>query len=104
MGKLFFKLANSNNETSVELLMFLCFVGVFISEYLPTAVFVENTDKLFDSFNRAPDKTLCSLLSDNSPHISHWNTASKSSLRRNRLHHRMDGLLILVLSCMCGEH
>jgi hypothetical protein len=31
--------------------MFVFFVGVFSSEYLPTAVFVEDDDKLFDRFN-----------------------------------------------------
>ena len=44
------------------------------------AVFVEDVDKLFDSFNSvkraAPGKTLCSPLSDNSPHIGHWTKAS----------------------------
>ena len=48
--------------------------------YLPTAVFVEDIDKLFDSFNSvkhaAPGKTLCSPVSDNSPHIGHWTKAS----------------------------
>ena len=44
------------------------------------AVFVEDIDKLFDSFNSvkraAPGKTLRSPLSDNSPHIHHWTKAS----------------------------
>jgi hypothetical protein len=48
--------------------------------YLPTAVFVEDIDKLFDSFNTvkraAPGKTFCSPVSDNSPHIGHWTKAS----------------------------
>jgi hypothetical protein len=55
-------------------------VGVFSSEYLPTAVFVEDVDKLFDSFNSvkraAPGKALHSPLSGNSPHIGHWTKAS----------------------------
>ena len=60
--------------------MFVCFVGVFSSEYLPTTVFVEDVDKLFDSFNSvkhaAPGKALHSPLSDSSPHIGHWTKAS----------------------------
>jgi hypothetical protein len=48
--------------------------------YLPTAVFVGDINKLFDSFNAvqcaAPVKTLRSPLSDNSPHIGHWTKAS----------------------------
>ena len=43
------------------------FARVFSSEYLPTAVFVEFVDKLFDSFNSvkhaAPGKALRSPLS-----------------------------------------
>jgi hypothetical protein len=42
-------------------------------------VFVDETDKLFDSFNSvkhaAPGKTLLYPLSDSSPHIGHWTTA-----------------------------
>ena len=53
---------------------------VFSSKYLPTAVFVEGIDKLFDSFNSvkhdAPGKVWHSPLSDNSPHIGHWTKAS----------------------------
>jgi len=60
--------------------VFVFFVGVFSSEYLPTAVFVEDVDKLFDSFNSvkhaAPGKVLHSRLSDKSPHIGHWTKAS----------------------------
>jgi hypothetical protein len=60
--------------------VFVFFVGVFSSEYLPMAVFVEDVDKLFDSFNSvkhaAPGKALRSPLSDNSPHIGHWTKAS----------------------------
>jgi hypothetical protein len=56
------------------------FVEVFGSEYLPTDVFVEDIDKLCDSFNSvkcaASGKTLCIPLSDNSPHIGHWTKAS----------------------------
>jgi hypothetical protein len=44
-------LPNCDNETSVELLMCLCILGMFSSEYLPMAVFVEDGDKLFDRFN-----------------------------------------------------
>jgi streptogramin lyase len=44
------------------------------------AVFVEDMDKLFDSFNSvkcaAPGKTWHSPLCDNSPHIGHWNKTS----------------------------
>jgi hypothetical protein len=51
---------------------------VFSSEYLPTAVFVDDVE-LFDSFNSvkhaAPGKALRSPLSDNSPHIGHWTKA-----------------------------
>jgi len=64
----------------VELLIFVFFVGVFSSKYLPTAVFVEGIDRLFDSFNSvkraAPGKVWHSPLSDNSPHIGHWTKAS----------------------------
>jgi hypothetical protein len=56
------------------------FVGVFSSEHLPTAVFVEDMDKLFDSFNSvkcgAPGKALRSPLTNNSPHIGHWTKSS----------------------------
>ena len=44
------------------------------------AVFVEDTEKLFDSYNSvksaAPGKTLLSPLSDNSPCIGHSSKAS----------------------------
>jgi len=60
--------------------VFVFFVGDASSEYLPTAFFVEEVDKLFDSFNSvkrgAADKPLRSPLSDNSPHIGHWTKAS----------------------------
>jgi len=61
--------------------MCLCvFVGVFSSEYLPTDLFVEDVDKLFDSFNSvkraATGKPLCGPHSDNSPHIGNWTKAS----------------------------
>jgi len=53
--------------------MFVFFVGVVSSEYLPMAHFVEDVDKLFDSFNSvkhgAAGKLLRSPLSDNSPHV-----------------------------------
>ena len=49
--------------------------------YLLTALFVEDFDRLFDSFNSvkraAPCKILCSPLRDNSPHNVHWTKASK---------------------------
>jgi hypothetical protein len=66
----------------MELLLYLCFVfsGVFSSEYLPTAVFVTEIDKLFDSFNSvkrvAPGKTLLCPLHDSSPHVGHWTNAA----------------------------
>ena len=70
VGKLFFKFANFDIETSVELLIFLCFfVGVSSSKYLPEAVCVKDIYKLIDS-------TLCNPLSDNSPHIGHCTKAS----------------------------
>ena len=73
-------MVNFDYEASVELLIFVFFVGVFSSEYLPTAVFVEDVDKLFDSFNNvkraAPGKALRSPLSEDSPHIGHWTKAS----------------------------
>ena len=60
--------------------MFVSFVGVFSSEHLPTAVFVEDVDKLFDSFNSvkraAPGRALLSPLSDKRSHIGHWTKAS----------------------------
>jgi hypothetical protein len=47
---------------------------------LPTAVFVEDTNRLFDSHNSvkhaAPGKTLHSPLSDSSPHVSQWTKAT----------------------------
>ena len=53
--------------------MFVFFVGVPSSEYLPMAHFVEDVDKLFDSFNNvkrgAAGKPLRSPLSDNSPGV-----------------------------------
>jgi hypothetical protein len=80
-------MANYDNETSLELLIyFCCFVGVFSSKHLPMALFVEDMNKLFDSFNSmkraAPGKTLRSPLSDNSPHIVHW---TKTSMGINSL-------------------
>jgi hypothetical protein len=52
----------------------------FVLIYLPTAVFVEGIDKLFDSFDSvkraAPGKVLHSPLSDNSPHIGHLTKAN----------------------------
>ena len=97
--------------------VFVFFVGVVSSEYLPTAVFVKDVDKLFDSFKSvkraARGNALRSPLSDNSPHIGHWTKSSmgiKSLIlrmvnlpSRNRLNHRMGGLQILELSSMCGE-
>ena len=60
--------------------MFVFFVGVFSCKYLPAAVFVEDVNKLFDSFSSvkhaAPGKALHSPLCDNSPHIGHWTKAS----------------------------
>jgi hypothetical protein len=45
-------------------------------------LFVEEIEKLLDSFNSvkcaAPGKALHSPLSDNSPHIGHWTRASNS--------------------------
>ena len=53
------------------------FVGEFSSEYLPMGVFVEDVDKLFDSFNSVKRAApLHSPLSDDSPHIDHWTKAS----------------------------
>jgi hypothetical protein len=73
VGKLFFNLANCESETGLELPMYFCvFVGVLGSGNLPTAVFVEDMHKLFDSFHSmkcaAPGKALRSPLSDNSSH------------------------------------
>jgi hypothetical protein len=65
----------------MKLLLYLHFAvsGMFSSEVLLTAVFVDDTDKLFDSFNNvkhaAAGKTLLSPLSDSSPHIGHWTKA-----------------------------
>ena len=57
--------------------MFVFFVGVVSGEYLPTAVFVEDVDQLFGSFNSVKRGAgLRSPLSDNSPHIGHWTKAS----------------------------
>ena len=53
--------------------MFVFFVRVFSRQYLPPAVFVEDVDKLFDSFNSvkraAPGKALSSPLTDKSSYI-----------------------------------
>ena len=56
---------------------------IFSLPLLPTclmAVFVEDIDKVSDSFNSVkcapPGKKLCSPLSDNSPHVGHWTKAS----------------------------
>jgi len=74
------------------------------------AVFVEDFDRLFDSFNSvkraAPGKILCSPLSDKSPYIVHWTKASMGIKNWifwrmvnlpsiNLLHHIIGGLLIL---------
>jgi len=60
--------------------VFVFFVGVFSNEYLPMAMFVEDADKRLDKINSvkraAPQKAMCSPLSDNSPHIGHWTKAS----------------------------
>ena len=60
--------------------MFVFFVGVFSKDYLAMAVFVDDVDELFDSFNSvkhgASGKALRSPLSDKSPHIDHWTKAS----------------------------
>ena len=54
--------------------MFVFFVGVFSKEYLLTAVFVDDVDELFDSFNSAKHgasgKALRSPLSDESSYRS----------------------------------
>ena len=59
---------------------FVFFTGVFSSEYLPRAVFVDFIKKVFDSFksvmHAAPSKALRSPLIDNSPHIEHLTKAS----------------------------
>ena len=51
--------------------MFVFFVGGFSKQYLPTAVFVDDVDELFDSFNivkhGASGKALRSPHSDKSP-------------------------------------
>ena len=55
------------------------FAGVLSEDYLATAVFVDDIDELFDSFNSlkhaAPGKALRSPLTDNNPHIGHWTKA-----------------------------
>jgi len=60
--------------------VFVFFADVFRPDYLATAVFVDDVDKLFDSFNSvkhgASGKPLRSPLSDKSPHIGHWTKAS----------------------------
>ena len=66
-------MANCDNETSVELLMCLCFCRGG-QQWVPAyGSFVEDVDKLFDSFNSvkrgAAGKPLRSPLSDNSPHV-----------------------------------
>jgi hypothetical protein len=60
--------------------VFVSFVGVYSKDYVATAVFVDDVDELFDSFNSvkhgASGKPLRSPLSDKSPHIDHWTKAS----------------------------
>ena len=60
--------------------MFVFFVVMVSSDYLPMAHFVEDDDKLFDSLNSvkcgAAGKPLRSPLNDNSPHIGYWTKAS----------------------------
>jgi hypothetical protein len=60
--------------------VFVFFVGVFSSEYLPMAVFVEDVDELSDNFNNikhaALGKALRNPFSDNSPYIGHWTKES----------------------------
>jgi hypothetical protein len=79
--------------------------GGCCSEYLATAVFVEQVDSLFDSFNGGTRvdqaKTLRCPLSDNSPHIEHW---KKASMGVNRASSRMVNLpfFILLLHRMGG--
>ncbi|XP_023722385.1 uncharacterized protein LOC111872572 [Cryptotermes secundus] len=55
-------------------------IGGCSSEYMVTAVFVEEVDNLFSSFNGGTSvgrrKTLSCPLSDNSPHIELWKKAS----------------------------
>ena len=75
--------------------MFVFFVvvpGSPISEYLPTAYFVDEVDKLFDSFNSVKlgptAKPLRRPLSDDSPHIGHW---TKASMGINSWIFRKDG-------------
>jgi hypothetical protein len=46
--------------------------GVFRSKYLATAVFLKDSDKLFDSFSSVERAAPGILLSDNIPHIGHW--------------------------------
>jgi len=54
--------------------VFVFFVGMLSTEYLPMAVFVEDGDKIFDRFNSvncaAPSKALRSPLSWVGPKVS----------------------------------
>jgi hypothetical protein len=56
--------------------LFILLSGGCCSEYQATATYVEDVDKLFDSFSGGTrvdqGKTLRFPLSDNSPHIGHW--------------------------------
>jgi hypothetical protein len=55
--------------------LFLFFEGEYILDYVPTAVFVDDVDELFESSKivsqSAYGKPLRSPLSDKSPHIGH---------------------------------
>jgi hypothetical protein len=60
--------------------VFVFFEGVLTRPSSATAVFVNEVDRLFDSFNSvkhgASGKPLHSPLSDKSPHIGHWTMVS----------------------------
>jgi hypothetical protein len=79
---LFFIVKNYGNPPCKEPTNFIFYVcsGGCCSEYLATAVIVEQVDNLFDSFNGGTrvdqGKTLRCPLSDNSPHIGNWKKAS----------------------------
>ena len=83
-------------------LIFAFFFEVFSSEYLAATVFVIETDKMFDSFMSEK----CAAAGPR--HIWGQRVGSFSRMvnlpSRSRLHHRMGGSLISVLSAMCGEH
>jgi hypothetical protein len=80
-------------------------LGWFSSEYLATPAFVEEVDKLFDSFNSVScavrGKELRHLLNDNSLHIGHW---TKASMRIRNWDFLQNGKPAIHLHCCSNSN